>query len=136
MPAYDRDIDYSYPPLNTWRKEGAKYVHNTSGESKRRKGKHDIVYTGEVAHSIQASQEQHDQDKDYEHTLDDPAYFSSVEEEGFDGSSNPAGPSRSNEDNEDEDQGDDGDGGNEDDDDDGTVVSRKKKPLSVKVRKR
>lgn len=34
-------IDYSYPALDSWRQEGSKYVHNTSGATKTRLGRHD-----------------------------------------------------------------------------------------------
>lgn len=38
------DIDYSYPALDSWRKEhSSKYVHNASGATKKRAGRHDKV---------------------------------------------------------------------------------------------
>ncbi|KAB5515679.1 hypothetical protein GE09DRAFT_1066698 [Coniochaeta sp. 2T2.1] len=37
------EIDYSYPALDSWRKERSKYVHNTSGATKKRVGRHDRV---------------------------------------------------------------------------------------------
>ncbi|OIW24114.1 hypothetical protein CONLIGDRAFT_564789, partial [Coniochaeta ligniaria NRRL 30616] len=39
----DRDIDYSYPALDSWRKEGSKYVHNTTGVTKKRAAKDDKI---------------------------------------------------------------------------------------------
>ncbi|KAF5974096.1 hypothetical protein FBULB1_7928 [Fusarium bulbicola] len=48
----DRRIDYSYPPLDSWRYEGKGYVHNTSGATKAKLAAGDHlwlepgVYTG------------------------------------------------------------------------------------------
>lgn len=37
----DRYLDYSYPDLNSWRRDGNGYVHNTSGAKKSQLAKGD-----------------------------------------------------------------------------------------------
>ncbi|EPE04333.1 hypothetical protein F503_01337 [Ophiostoma piceae UAMH 11346] len=37
------NIDCSYPALNSWRIEGSRYVHNSSGVTKKRAGRRDVI---------------------------------------------------------------------------------------------
>lgn len=65
-----RDIDYSYPALDSGRQEGSKYVHNTSGATKKRLRRHDRMEgldpvgatVGTVAPSLDVSERYSEED--------------------------------------------------------------------------
>ncbi len=41
----DNHLDYEYPPLDSWRKERGRYVHNTSGVTKKALSRDAVLYS-------------------------------------------------------------------------------------------
>jgi hypothetical protein len=139
------DIDYSYPALDSWRKEGSKYVHNTSGATKKRAGRRDRIEgldpasatPGIAGPSVDARDYYGEEDvagvsgsgsAGIEDDGDDPAYFSQAGMAFGDDDEEASGPSRQLYD-------DDDDHGADDADDIETVVPQPKR-VTVTIKKR